>query len=599
MNFENCVYRTDVQIDADGERASCRLLALQLAECPGLSFRVTRDVCSLCFAHTQSLLETHPVFPSVVLQQCEMALLEGAVSNREKVQELRDRAEAAILEYQDLPPATGNVESCDVVLYCSEAHLRLDDVIQSVLQQTEVFVLLHLVDGSIEGQLFTRYMGRENILVHHCPSATSAMEAVHEVHAKLRSQYIAIQSPLTISLPRRLANALGELRETGADILGSQGGSHPSRLPQIDQYNHYLAPETLVFRRATFIDMGGSAARPDSAPEFVYRATCEDRRIAVSHDVDIKPLEPLSVVPLGPPPGYSVILVGTLRNFARGFPTISQPCDVVLPFHGQLDYVEQALAGLLESGNDDIVVHLVDDCSPVDTKTLLRRWSAHPQVRTYRNTENIAQFQSFNNIFPYLETDLIAVQDADDISLPNRFREAATLLQLADADYFGGAVELFGDETVRQPVMHETDDTSQVLRTRYRTSYYPEFRRADYFVENPTSVFRKSMFERLGGYPDFGGALVNRASLDTEFQTRCFFSGVRFAVTREVVLNYRVHAQSATQDNQSGWGSKARAAATMEVQRRRKLFLAGRFDPRSFGALGRYQHATQRITFSK
>ncbi|MEZ5941982.1 MAG: glycosyltransferase [Planctomycetaceae bacterium] len=599
MNFEQCAYRTNVRRDVNGEYADCRLLALQLAECPELSFQVTRDICTLCFTHMQSQLETHPVFPSVVFEQCERALAEGELANADRVRQLRDRAEEAILNAVEPAPALRYVGSCDVVLCCDTFHDRLDEVIESAIRQAEVSVTLHLIDTSVSGNIFTRFSARENVLIHHCPAAVSELDAVHDICAKLGTEFIALQSPRAISSPNRLSSAISELRETGAEILGSRAVTGASAIPRTDSYEQFLAPETLVFRRATFVDMGGSSARSDAVAEFVFRAACEGRRFVVTEGFDVQPISQWGVIQLGTHPGYSGIQIGTLRKFARGFPAAQKSCDVVLPFHGQLEYVEQALVGLLESGNDDIVVHLIDDCSPVDTDALFRRWGVHRQVRTYRNVENIAQFQSFNNMFPYLETDLVAVQDADDISRPNRFAEAATLLHYADADYFGGAVEMFGDKTVHMPVMHETKQTSRMVRSRYRASYYPKYQWAEYFMENPTSVFRKSMFERVGGYADFGGALVNRASLDTEFQIRCFYSGVRFAVTREVVLDYRVHAQSATQDNLSGWGTKARAEASLAVQRRRRLFLSGPFDARSFGALGRYQHATQRITFPK
>jgi hypothetical protein len=74
---------------------------------------------------------------------------------------------------------------------------------------------------------------------------------------------------------------------------------------------------------------------------------------------------------------------------------------VVLQFYGQVDYVREALASLLEQEGAEVVVDLIDDASPVgESDSWLRCWVGHPRVRTYRNLENIGPFSSFNNVVP-------------------------------------------------------------------------------------------------------------------------------------------------------------------------------------------------------
>ena len=274
-------------------------------------------------------------------------------------------------------------------------------------------------------------------------------------------------------------------------------------------------------------------------------------------------------------------------------------CDVVLPFRGQLNYVREALDGLLRQEHATPTIHLIDDATEEDTTAFLNHWAAHPQLRVYRNRENIGQFQSFNNVSPFWETELVAVQDADDISLPHRLHWAAEMLRESGADYFGGAVELFGDDELIRPVMHESTELELIRRADYRRSFYPQWAKTDYFLENPTAVFRVAMFREMGGYADFGNRLMNRTSLDTEFQLRCLFRGVRFAITREVVTRYRVHPESATQDRQTGWGTTPRAESIRQLEERCRLFRSGDFDPRSFGSLGRYSGVTVRWTGSR
>jgi hypothetical protein len=97
----------------------------------------------------------------------------------------------------------------------------------------------------------------------------------------------------------------------------------------------------------------------------------------------------------------------------------------------------------------------------------------------------------------------------------------------------------------------------------------------------------------LGGFADFGDRLMNRASVDSEFQQRLLFHGTRFAVSRDVLVKYRVHPESATQDNKSGWGTSARLKAGRNLDARMSIFERGQFDPRAFGSLGRYQKITE------
>lgn len=60
-------------------------------------------------------------------------------------------------------------------------------------------------------------------------------------------------------------------------------------------------------------------------------------------------------------------------------------------------------------------------------------------------------------------------------------------------------------------------------------------------------------------------------------------------------MKYRVHSESATQDNQSGWRTAARTKAGQILDARVPIFERGSFEPRAFGSLGRYQHVTEKL----
>jgi hypothetical protein len=268
----------------------------------------------------------------------------------------------------------------------------------------------------------------------------------------------------------------------------------------------------------------------------------------------------------------------------------------VLPFHGLLDFAGEAMQSLVAQEHADVVVHLIDDASPESTDSFLRYWSSHPQVRVYRNLENLGQFTSFNNVSKFFETDLVAVQDADDVSLPHRISSGGEVLRLSGADFYGAAVELFGNGDSHSAVPDHTSSPDSAPDGSIRRSFHPS-KHSQHFVKNPTAMFRVAMFRRLGGFADFGDALANRTGLDTEFQQRCLYSGVDFAISRMAVVRYRIHHGSATNNNLTGWGSPARVRANCQIAQRVRIYQnAHRIEPRLFGAIGRHQHLTRRLS---
>jgi hypothetical protein len=342
------------------------------------------------------------------------------------------------------------------------------------------------------------------------------------------------------------------------------------------------------------------ADRPDDAGiEIIHRAATERRQIVlcdwVMVDGDSHGRLARQEAAHAQPPVYHP-REGTLRHHALGFPCEPVACDVVLPFHGQCSYVHEAITSLLEQEEAEVVVHLIDDASPgSESELLLRRWAGDPRVRTYRNRVNIGPYSSFNNVVPYLETDLVAVQDGDDVSLPHRIHTAGNLLRLAGGEIFGGRTRPFGAETSLRPSNVRAGEVMQVARPRYRGSRVPTPRSLGHIVEHPTAMYRRAAFERLGGFADFGQTDRNCSSLDTEFYLRAAHGGARLAVSNQVVLRYRCHPDSATQNAETGWGSAPRNWTLRECRRRAIAYQAGPFDPTAFGAMGRFAGITRRF----
>jgi GT2 family glycosyltransferase len=493
----------------------------------------------------------------------------------------------------------GRTYCCDVVVCCDDSSTQTRRAIQSMLHQESAHTLLHLVDNGGGGRgVLEQFANHGDVHCHFNATPKSPLATLHDLLPSLRTEYVALQDPRTISRSYRVCYSVGLLEDYSGDILGAvlrtpQGDLRPAEPNQ--EYRRYLPSPTLVIRRATLADMGGMSNRPgDDDAELVYRAFREARTIVPASAVTVDAEGDLPTDPVGAAPAYAP-RDGLLRHHARGFRQERVACDVVLPFFGQLAYVQEALDGLLAQENADVVIHLIDDGSPEDTDEFLRHWSTHPRVRTYRNRYNVGQFVSFNNVFPYLETNLIAVQDGDDVSLPQRLHQAGNLLQLTGAGIYGAAICSFEDHR-RSENVAEADAPPPRIR-RWNDIGYSCWPRptVESFLYNPTMVVRREVFAALGGFADFGDSLRNRITVDTEFCLRAYHAGVRFALSREPVVLYRRHRNQVSHDPVTGSGTPSMGWSNAECSRRGQLYRTTRFDAFAFGALGKHQHVTQRV----
>lgn len=247
-------------------------------------------------------------------------------------------------------------------------------------------------------------------------------------------------------------------------------------------------------------------------------------------------------------------------------------CDVIIPFRDHLPYLEQSLESILNQRGVRCAIHLVDDVSSVDTTTFRQRWRQVPNLLWYRNDRNVGPYRSVHRVFPHLQSDFIAIQDADDIAEPDRMALSVASLVDNRADLFAAAAVTFGDSS---------DDCGPTLYSRMPL-------REDWFVLHATLVVRRALFQRLNGFADFfcGG--------DTEFGVRAYFARARFQISQRVVLRHREHSESLTRNRHTGWHretdpptwiSPYRRAVWSEIRRRRRLFLQGVTDFASFGCL--------------
>ncbi|TWT54911.1 putative glycosyltransferase EpsE [Rubripirellula amarantea] len=633
-----CPFRQDVRYDNSRETAHCELAARVLgigvrnnASDDGVilnATRVDRSACEYCVGDGKVNPERiGEVIASLTLgaKQTDKNAHACDVSQDDY---LREIASSVIQRASRRTISVGSgLAACDAVLVIedSDSPDAIQRSVRSWLDQEQAFPLLHLVAASKPSDdAIVRFADEPSVRLHrHSTVGASSLfrrqrswtgrtfAAIQCIVGKLETPYIAIASTSVVAQSLHIARAFELMNQRGAEIyagsLNVSGHYVDSSLPDPTSPTRSIHPATLVLRRASFVDMGGIAERDhDVDVEWVCRAVAEQRKFAIGKQVagtlDMQRGTHQDVNKASVPPvaDHNVIcndvpryeLSGSiLESNAIGFPDATVGCDVVLPFRGHLDYVDEAIQSVLSQHAAKFTLHLIDDATEMPESELVN-WLSHyasdDRVRIYRNRENIGQFASFNRVVPHLEHDWIVTQDGDDRSLPDRLRHSLKRATLTQCDMFAGATELFGSTELTE---YGSKSSNQSSTTLMRYSRYPAADESWYFVENPTIVHRRAFFCRMNGFADFGTVLRSRTSVDSEYMLRAYFSGASISVTKRPMIEYRVHDQSATQHGHTRMGSPTRVWCQQELRRRLNLMKSGGFDPRIFGSLSRCEPA--------
>ena len=391
---------------------------------------------------------------------------------------------------------------------------------------------------------------------------------VHYLVPNLQSDYIVFSIPCLVERGY-VRSQINRLQNSGREVLVRVGFDHGN---------------LIIVRRSTFLDMGGFRDMSYYYLEdLIQRAKAEERpfdhgEVLRSASADHPSEDTLS-----------------LRDYAIGYKRSNVEADVVIPFYGHVDFVEEAVQSVIEQENADTVVHLVDDCSRDDTTSFMKRWKTHSRVRVYRNNMNIGQFMTVNNLVPFFETNHLVFLDGDDVSVSQRVWEGINLLDLTRSDLFGSRIKMFGDE-YEWSIQYVTQKSWVKRSQRHWNCTYPHEIGHHYFP-NTSLIMTKKSFVDLGGFTDFGDVTKNKTANDTELLYRYFYGGYGTCYSVSGLVNVRRHTDSCTQNMETGWTTPARMWAHHEVEKRRKTFFEDRkFIPRSFGGLGqsRWDGVTER-----
>lgn len=215
-------------------------------------------------------------------------------------------------------------------------------------------------------------------------------------------------------------------------------------------------------------------------------------------------------------------------------PTDNPAVDVVVPFcDGDSCYLLECLDGLAAQEHVRVIAHVVaDGCgwpvlSSLDSGLSPLRYSTPGGWGPYRIANSLVRHG-------HCRSEFLAIQDADDISLPDRLWRQIALLRSQNADMISSANENF---------IHSGHEHHEGLRRKLAWQkvvrpgkVYDSVQRGH--CVNPTRTMRRSFFEDLNGFAHL------RCSADFDFDNRSRYSDAKVLDDQTILGRRRLHAAS-------------------------------------------------------
>ncbi len=209
-------------------------------------------------------------------------------------------------------------------------------------------------------------------------------------------------------------------------------------------------------------------------------------------------------------------------------------------------FVEEALQSVRNQTYPNIQLIVVDDYSTDESVEVIKRvLSDFPGAEFMACLSNLGNCIAFNKGFEKTKGDFIIDLSADDVLLPERIEKGVKIFQSVGVEVgvnFGDAEQI--DETGKSLGFHSDRFPHDTIP---RGDVYREVI-SGYFINSPTMMVRRTVFEKLGGYDE------SLAYEDFDFWVRSarYF---KYCYTAEPLVKRRIVASSLGQ-KQYNKGSK-------------------------------------------
>src|SRR5690606_23474520 len=100
--------------------------------------------------------------------------------------------------------------------------------------------------------------------------------------------------------------------------------------------------------------------------------------------------------------------------------------SVLMPAYNAASYIRPAIDSILSQDYRNFELLIADDCSTDNTRAIIDSYS-DDRIKTFHNAENLRKPLTVQKLFSFSTGELVTIHDADDVSLPARFREIVNI----------------------------------------------------------------------------------------------------------------------------------------------------------------------------
>lgn len=172
------------------------------------------------------------------------------------------------------------------------------------------------------------------------------------------------------------------------------------------------------------------------------------------------------------------------------------------------------------------VVLVVDGPVPETLDVIIRGYEQNPVFRVVRLQENQGHGNARRASLAHCSNELVALMDADDLSVPDRFEKQLELFEAQpETDIVGGIIDEFIDDPQQVVGIREVPCTDGEIK-QYLKTRCP--------MNQVTVMFKKSSVDAVGGYVDWYN------DEDYYLWVRMYLAGMTFANRPDTLVHVRV-----------------------------------------------------------
>lgn len=163
---------------------------------------------------------------------------------------------------------------------------------------------------------------------------------------------------------------------------------------------------------------------------------------------------------------------------------------VLVPHYGAEQYLTEAVTSLLRQDHRDLEVHVADDASPNERwLEVLAPLRHDPRLILWRSSANVGPYRLKNVLLTRTDAPVIALQDADDRSHPQRLSRQLAYMERTGADLVGCWARYINPTGRVYSIGPVLPDINFWMRVGLSTT-----------IRHPTAIMRRSVFDLLRGF---------------------------------------------------------------------------------------------------